>query len=211
VTTPFWPAEPTTFWWVLQARSSGWYGGCRWGEVARGADELRSKLVRSSNGSRHWAAGARSERATGRLLEALEPAGFAVVQLDDHLVVGPTGVWLVASRDFPYPLSLGHRGGLWTGWHPVSEVLDEARRCGDAVAGVLQTPVEPVVAVHTAAVPGRHLLNGGVHVVDATRALVPLLRNRPPSLDDAEVARLTSLAPGAYGATNGRRRPGSSG
>jgi hypothetical protein len=179
--------------------------------VARGVDDLRAQLVRSTNRPGHWAAGAGSERATGRLLEALEPHGFAVVQLDDHLVVGPTGVWLVASRDFPYPLSVGHRGGLWTGWYPVSDVLDEAQRCATAVAGVLKTPVEPVVAVHSAAVPGRHLVRNGVHVVDATRALLPLLRDRPPTLDDGEVARLTTLAPGAYRATNGRRRAGASG
>jgi hypothetical protein len=145
------------------------------------------------------------------MLEALEPAGFAVVQLDDHLVVGPTGVWLVGARDFPYPLSLGHRGGLWTGWYPVSDVLVEAKRAAAAVAAVLGTPVEPVVAVHTAPVPGRHLVNDGVHVVDATRALVPLVRDRPPALCSDEVARLTDLAPGAYGATNGRRRAGASG
>src|SRR5215213_3127234 len=119
---------------------------CRWVPVARGVDDLRSKLVSASMRPRPWAAGARSERATGHVLEALEPAGFAVVQLDDHLVVGPTGVWLVGSRDFPYPLSVGHRGGLWTGWHPVSEVLEEAQRSATAVAAVLHTPVEPVVA-----------------------------------------------------------------
>ena len=179
--------------------------------MARGVDDLRSKLARASTPPRPWAAGAGSERATGHLLEALERRGFTVVQLDDHLVVGPTGVWLVASRDFPYPLTVGHRGGLWTGWHPVSEVLQEAQRAAATVAGVLHSPVEPVVAVHTAAVPGRHLVSDGVHVVDATRALVPLLRDRPPALDDAEVARLAALAPGAYGATNGRRRAGASG
>jgi hypothetical protein len=177
--------------------------------VARGVDELRAQLVRSANGPRPWAAGARSERVTGRLLEALEPHGFCVVQLDDHLVVGPTGVWLVASRDFPYPLSVGHRGGLWTGWHPVSDLLDQAQRCATAVAGVLKTPVEPVIAVHSAAVPGRHVVGNGVHVVDATRALLPLLRDRPHTVDEAEVARLATLAPGAYGATNGRRRAAS--
>jgi hypothetical protein len=175
-------------------------------------EDLRKRLVPSAAaGPRRWAAGARSERATGRMLEALEPAGFAVVQLDDHLVVGPTGVWLVGARDFPYPLSLGHRGGLWTGWYPVSDVLVEAKQASAAVAAVLGTPVEPVVAVHTAPVPGRHLVNDGVHVVDATRALVPLVRDRPPALCRDEVARLAGLAPGAYGATNGRRRAGASG
>jgi hypothetical protein len=175
-------------------------------------DDLRKRLgPAAAGGTRRWAAGARSERATGRMLEALEPAGFAVVQLDDHLVVGPTGVWLVGARDFPYPLSLGHRGGLWTGWYPVSDVLVEAKRAAAGVAAVLGTPVEPVVAVHTAPVPGRHLVNDGVHVVDATRALVPLVRDRPPALGGDEVARLTGLAPGAYGATNGRRRAGASG
>jgi hypothetical protein len=74
------------------------------------------------------------------------------------------------------------------------------------VAAVLEAPVEPVVAVHTAAVPGRHLVHDGVHVVDATRALLPLLRDHPATVDDAEVARLTEQAPGAYGATTGRRR-----
>ena len=179
--------------------------------MARGVEDLRTKLVRSADGPRPWAAGARSERATGLLLEALEPAGFCVVQLDDHLVVGPTGVWLVASRDFPYPLTVGHRGGLWTGWHPVSDCLEEAHGSATAVAGVLGTPVEPVVAVHTTKVPGRHLVRTGVHVVDAPRGLVPLLRDRPATLDAAEVARLAALAPAAYGATSGRRRAGASG
>ena len=178
--------------------------------MARGVDDLRARLTGSASRPRPWAAGARSERTTGRLLEALEPQGFTVVQLDDHLVVGPTGVWLVASREFPYPLSVGHRGGLWTGWYPVSDCLDEAQEAATGVAAVLEAPVEPVVAVHAATVPGRHLFRNGVHVVDAARALLPLLRDRPATLDEAEVARLTTLAPGAYGATNGRRRSGAS-
>jgi hypothetical protein len=140
------------------------------------------------------------------LLDGLEPKGFVVVQLDDHLVVGPTGVWLVGCRDFPYALSRGHRGGLWTGWHPITGVLRDTRDTAEAVARLLGAPVEPVLAVHTAAVPGRHLVHDGVHVVDATRALVPLLRDRAPALDAAEVARLAAAAPTAYGATNGRRR-----
>ena len=179
--------------------------------MARGVDELRAKLVRDSAGPRHWAPGARSERSTGLLLEALEPHGFCVVQLDDHLVVGPTGVWLVASRDFPYPLSVGHRGGVWTGWYPVSDCLEETRKAATAMAGVLHTAVEPVVAVHTTSVPGRHLVRDGVHVTDAPRALLPLLRDRRPTLDDGEVARLAALAPVSYGAANGRRRAGDSG
>jgi len=176
-----------------------------------GIDELRSRLDRAQTGSRRWPAGARSERATGRLLELLEPAGFAIVQLDDHLVVGPTGVWLVGSRDFPYPLSRGHRGGLWTGCYPVVEVVDDARNSAAAVARLLSTPVEAVLAVHTAPVPDRRLLTDGVHVVDAPRVLVPLLRDSPATLDAGEVARLATEAPAAYGATSGRRRPGARG
>jgi hypothetical protein len=179
--------------------------------VARGVDDLRNRLERPTAVSQHWPAGTRSERATGVLLEGLEPAGFVVVQLDDHLVVGPTGAWLVGCRDFPYALSRGHRGGLWTGWHPIRDVLHETKAAAGAVGHLLATPVEPVLAVHTAAVPGRHLVHDGVHVVDATRALVPLLRDRAPTLDAAEVARLAAVAPTAYGATSGRRRPEPSG
>jgi hypothetical protein len=174
--------------------------------VARGVDDLRNRLDRPTADAQQWPAGTRSERATTALLEALEPAGFVVVQLDDHLVVGPTGVWLVGCRDFPYALSRGHRGGLWTGWHPIREVLHDTNTVAGAVTQRLGAPVEPVLAVHTAAVPGRHLVHDGVHVVDATRALVPLLRDRAPTLDAAEVARLAAAAPTAYGATSGRRR-----
>lgn len=179
--------------------------------MAKGVDDLRNRLDRPTAVSQQWPAGNRSERATGVLLEGLEPAGFVVVQLDDHLVVGPTGVWLVGCRDFPYALSRGHRGGLWTGWHPITGVLLDTKACAGAVAAVLGTPVEPVLAVHTAAVPGRHLVHDGVHVVDAPRALVSLLRDRAPTLDPAEVTRLAAAAPTAYGATSGRRRPGASG
>src|SRR3954465_1420372 len=115
--------------------------------MAWGVDDLRARLVRPAAGPRPGAGGARSERATGVLLEALEPHGFVIVQLDDHLVVGPTGVWLGGSPALPSPLSVGHRGGLWTGWHPVSDCLEEASRSATAVACVLQTPVQPVVAV----------------------------------------------------------------
>ena len=174
--------------------------------MARGVDDLRNRLDRPTAVSQQWPAGTRSERATGALLEGLEPKGFVVVPLDDHLVVGPTGVWLVGCRDFPYALSRGHRGGLWTGWHPIRDVLDETKAAAGTVGRLLDAPVEPVLAVHTAAVPGRHLVHDGVHVVDATRALVALLRDRAPTLDEAEVARLAAVAPTAYGAANGTRR-----
>jgi hypothetical protein len=180
--------------------------------VARGVvhrrgeiEALRARLDLARSGRARWSAGVRSVRATGRLLESLEPRGFTVLQLDDHLVVGPTGVWLVGTRDFPYPLSLGHRGGLWTGWHPVSDVLEALAASAAAVGRALGSTVAPVVAVHTGGVPGRRLVNAGVHVVDAGRALVPLLREAPPALDPDQVKALASEAPAAYGAARGRR------
>jgi hypothetical protein len=179
------------------------------GVVPRRADVegLRARLDLARTGRVRWSAGVRSERATSRLLESLEPRGFVVLQLDDHLVLGPTGVWLVASRHFPYPLSLGHRGGLWTGWHPVGDVLEGLAAAAAAVGRALDVDVAPVVAVHTGAVPGRRLVNAGVHVVDAGRALLPLLRDGPTVLSSERVAALAARGPAAYVAARGRRGP----
>ena len=56
----------------------------------------------------------------------------------DHLVIGPTGVFVVDAKNFSHQLSL-NKGTLWTGRYPVklSSTRNEAQRAETALASVL--------------------------------------------------------------------------
>lgn len=134
-------------------------------------------------------------RATGRLLDALLPEGFEIIhalswsepRLDaEHLVVGPTGVWSVESRDFPYRLSVGRRGTLYSGFTPVTAVVAEAVQRAQVASEALGAQVGAVVAVRPPVIPERQLRHAGAHLTDL-RALLPLLRQSPEALSPTEV------------------------
>ena len=182
--------------------------------TASEAAGLRARLVGTKREVVCWDAGPSRDQATGRILDQLTAEGFAVLHalvwpqrgIDlDHLVIGPTGIWVVASKDFSYPLSLCRRGRLWSGCHPVTGALEEARAAARCVAETLAAALDgtavdatdavmPVLAVHTALVPDRHLQHGEVHVVDASRSLLHLVRQSPPLLEAALVARVAERA-----------------
>jgi hypothetical protein len=93
----------------------------------------------------------------------------------DHVVVGPTGVWVVDSKAFRAPLRGGWRsvtaGGVAVDTGPAAweaEVLDEA------LGGV---GVRALVAVHGTGLARRGRRVGGVRVVPAS-GLVRRLRRR---------------------------------
>ncbi len=187
--------------------------------TASEAAGLRARLVGAKREVVSWDAGPIRDQATGRILDQLKEEGFAVLHalfwpqrgIDlDHLVIGPTGIWVVASKDFSYPLSQCRRGRLWSGCHPVTSALEEARAAARCVTETLAPALDgavdaaeavmPVLAVHTALVPDRHLRHGEVHVVDASRSLLPLLRHSRPVLPIAIVARVAERAVAVSGA-----------
>jgi len=155
--------------------------------------------------TRAWQRGAIGEQRTGRVLGDLERRGWRVLH-DlavpgsranlDHLVIGPTGVFLVDSKQYRGRLQLTADGTLWYGRHPLTLVLRTVRFEADRASQLLavpDVPVAPVVAVHGTPVPWGSLVVGGVTVVAASH-LTDWLRARPTTLSPQRVAWLAERA-----------------
>jgi hypothetical protein len=138
---------------------------------------------RPSAGARVWQRQAVMQRRTADLLRPLEHEGYLLlhdVTLPgwpdslDHLLVGPTGVWVVESwqrRRLP-PGGAGAPTGTMRGlrWQTdaIAEVLD----------GLASVPVRPLLCVHGRSSANPRPLQGGQ--VAAPRRLAEVVRCRPP-------------------------------
>lgn len=169
-----------------------------------------------------WRQGALAERCTGRRLARLDPAGFHVLHdraLEatpgtnlDHLVVGLTGVYAIASRRCAWGTrlrveeggpwlerSVWAGGWIWNGRRPVARLSGTAARSARAVAEMLsgeldhEVPVAAVVAVHGARVPHAGVRHGDV-LYQAARALPNALSVRPVVFTSAQVATIAAAA-----------------
>jgi Nuclease-related domain len=149
-----------------------------------------------------WARGAAGERATAEILRRL-PARRWVVLHDlaltdsrtnvDHLVIGPTGVWVVDTKAYRARVR-ARWGRVLVGGVPLSTaaVRWEAR----VVSDVLGVDVRPVIAVHARGLRRRGRRWEGVTVVPAGRLPRRLSRGRilRPALDGRRVRELGELA-----------------
>jgi hypothetical protein len=149
-----------------------------------------------------WARGAAGELATAELLRRL-PARRWVVLHDlalpgshanvDHLVIGPTGVWVVDTKAYRARMR-ARWGRVLVGGVPLSTaaVRWEAR----VVSDLLGVEARPVIAVHASGMPRRGRRYEGVRVLPAARLARRLRRGHVlrPSLDGRRVHELGELA-----------------
>jgi hypothetical protein len=140
-----------------------------------------------------WRRGARGERKTAKLLSPLERHGFTVfhdlalpggkVNID-HLVIGPTGVWMIDSKSWHRRTVVDAEGRLWRGRKPADQTVRvawwEAEQVADLFDGLgLDAGVNPVLVVHGTQLPAiEAIAEPGVRVVapDYLAAVV----SRPP-------------------------------
>jgi hypothetical protein len=111
--------------------------------------------VRTGHGRR----GAAGERRTARLLGPLERQGWVVLH-DlavpgspanlDHLMIGPSGVFVVDSKQYRGRLQLDPTGRLWHGRYSLGPTLRAVSFEADRVAQVLPDPALVVVPVVSA-------------------------------------------------------------
>ena len=163
------------------------------------AGRLREKADRLYERAERFERGHAGEQRTDRLLRAL-PAGYQVLRdcsipgskaNVDHIVVGPSGVFLVDSKLYTGRLSLG-RGSLWHNQHPMDRVLKTQAWLVEVVAQTLEPlgqvagPI-PLLCVHGAQLPANHFSVDGVEVVGPT-ALVQRLMSSPVPLAPMVVA-----------------------
>jgi Nuclease-related domain len=152
-----------------------------------------------------WRRGAAGERRTARLLAPLERQGWVVLH-DlaipgsranlDHLLIGPSGVFVIDSKQYRGRLQLDPSGRLWHGRYPLASTLQAVSFEADQAAVVLPDPgmaVVPIVAVHGAQVPWGKVVVDGVPVV-AARRLPSMLRALPAVLGPERVAWLADQA-----------------
>ncbi|MFN0026054.1 MAG: nuclease-related domain-containing protein [Acidimicrobiales bacterium] len=157
----------------------------------------RIKAAQIRTAAQRWEDGAKGEERTAAHLAEL-PAGFHVFHdlcvpgsdaNIDHLVVGPTGVWLIDTKAYRAPLRLSG-GTLWHGKYPVRRELDAMAGYVVATTSVLRVPLIPVLSFVDGVIPaGARQLNG-VHLV-ALEQLHHLITSAPPyPLDVESLARL---------------------
>jgi hypothetical protein len=151
-----------------------------------------------------WRHGAQGERRTGRRLAPLERAGYQVFHdlavpgsaaNVDHLVVGPTGVYVIDSKR--YSGQLRYSGGhLWRGSRSLDRTLEtlwwEATQVAETLGFGPDLRIYPVLCVHVARLPWlRELVVDGIPVLDAA-ALRPALQVTRQALTSEQVALVAS-------------------
>jgi hypothetical protein len=158
-----------------------------------------------------WRIGADAERATARLLAAVGRSG-AIVLHDraipharaniDTIVVAPSGVWTVDTKRWRRDQRVHvHRGVLRCGPTEHTRAVAANRWAAGRVSRELArftaapVPVQPVIAVHGAAVP-RGLTVDGVDVVAAHH--LPRLLHRGRALTPHQVRLLAAAVAAAF-------------
>ena len=155
-----------------------------------------------------WRRGAEGERRTAQLLAPLRHLGWTVLHDRripgsaanvDHLVIGPTGVWLVDSKSWRGRVKVLGDGRLWYGRRCLDgdlRVLRWAAKEIDRTLGwhgyMAEPPqVQAVLCVHGARLPKTQMLFENVTLA-TPGVLLDLLISASPCLAAAEVGHLSA-------------------
>jgi len=153
---------------------------------------------------RAWTIGAEGEERVARLLDELQADGYVVLsdllipgsrENIDHVVVGPTGVFVVETKNYSGLVKARGRD-LYVGRRRKTEFIDQAERQVAAVRRVVgEVDLTAYLAFVRAEFPffGRQRVRG-IEAVPAGR-LLRQIRQRPARLDATEVESIsTALA-----------------
>jgi nuclease-like protein len=148
-----------------------------------------------------WRRGAAGERHTARLLDRLTRDGFVVFHdlampgspaNVDHLVIGPTGVFVIDSKQWTGSVHQGADGLAWHNHYRLDRTLETVRWEADTISRLLGTCIQPLLCVH-----GAHVQGGGLHAQGVAIAPAHLLRSALGDdrvLSDADVDLLATTA-----------------
>jgi Nuclease-related domain len=148
-----------------------------------------------------WRRGAQGERRTARLLDRLVRDGYVVFHdlavLDspanvDHLVIGPSGVFVIDSKQWTGSVRQGADGLVWHNHHRLDRTLETVRWEAETIGRLLGTHTTPLVCVH-----GAHVHGGGLHAQGVAIVPAHLLRGAlgyDRVLSDADVELLATTA-----------------
>jgi len=151
---------------------------------------------RPSEAARSWQRGAAGERRTARLLRRLARDGLVFHDLAapgnsranvDHLVIGPSGVFVIDSKQWTGEVLQGADGLVWHNHYPLDRTLAMVRWEAEAVSRVLGTRVHALLCVHGAHFDGSGLHAQGVAIVPASRLRAALGVDQVLSDNDVEL------------------------
>jgi hypothetical protein len=156
---------------------------------------------RPSEQARTWQRGAHGERRTARLLDRLTRDGYVVFHdlavpespaNVDHLVIGPSGVFVIDSKQWTGSVQQGADGLAWHNHYRLDRTLETARWEAETLGRLLGTRIHPLLCVH-----GAHVHGGGLHAQGVAIVPAHLLRSAlgyDRVLSDADVELLTTTA-----------------
>jgi nuclease-like protein len=156
---------------------------------------------RPSEQARTWQRGAHGERHTARLLDRLTRDGYVVFHdlavpgssaNVDHLVIGPTGLFVIDSKQWTGSVHQGADGLVWHNHYPLNRTLETVRWEAQQVSRVLGSRAAALLCVH-----GAHVHGGGLHAQGVAIVPAHLLRSALGSdcvLSDADVDLLATTA-----------------
>jgi hypothetical protein len=151
--------------------------------------------------ARAWQRGANGERHTARLLRRLTQDGFVVFHdlavpgseaNVDHLVICPTGVFVIHSKQWSGSIHQGADGLAWHNHYPLDRTLEAVRWEAQVVGRLLGTRIAALLCVH-----GAHVHGGGLHAQGVAIVPAHLLRSALGDdrvLSDADVELLATTA-----------------
>jgi hypothetical protein len=156
---------------------------------------------RPSEQARAWQRGAAGERQTARLLNRLGRDGYQVLHdlampdspaNVDHLVVGPSGVFVIDSKRWTGQVHQGSDGLIWHNHYRLDRTLATIRWQALTLGHLLGVPVAPLICVHGAHIQGGGLRAQGVAIVPAALLRSALGYDRVLSEIDMELYAATA-------------------
>jgi Nuclease-related domain len=156
---------------------------------------------RPSEQARTWQRGAAGERRTARLLDRLTRDGFVVFHdlavpgspaNVDHLVIGPTGLFVIDSKQWTGSVHQSADGLAWHNHYRLDRTVETVRWEAETLGRLLGTCPAALLCVHGAHVHGGGLDTQGVAIVPAHLLRSALGYDRV--LSDADVALLATTA-----------------
>ena len=166
-------------------------------EMARRKRAKAEKLLQSADA---WDNGAQGERAVSEILTWLAVDFHVLDDVDipgskangDHLVIGPTGVFLVDAKKWAGTLKAG-KGTLWNGKFSIDRKLTTLTFEAERLALALGRRVIPVMCFIDTGLPQPVQLCGNV-IVCAGRSVLEVITTPSSTLDSATIAATVGAA-----------------
>ena len=148
-----------------------------------------------------WQRGATGERRTARRLDRLGREGYVIfhdlAMPDspanlDHLVVGPSGVFVIDSKAWTGHVHQSADGLIWHNHYRLDQTLATIRWHAETLGRLLGVPVAPLVCVH-----GAHIQHGGLYAQGVAIVPATLLRGalgHDQVLSDVDIQRYAVTA-----------------